>query len=52
MAGTQVEPGFVEPDYAGRSLGDVLPAVAAALGVDAGFHVERARAARRRRRTS
>ena len=33
MAGTQVEPGFVEPDYAGRTLGDVLPAVAQALGV-------------------
>ncbi len=38
MAGTQVEPGFVEPDYAGRSLGDVLPAVAQALGVPVGFH--------------
>ncbi|HET7349597.1 MAG TPA: nucleotide pyrophosphatase/phosphodiesterase family protein [Marmoricola sp.] len=30
--------GFVEPDYTGRSLGDVLPAAAAALGVDVGFH--------------
>jgi hypothetical protein len=28
---------FVEPAYHGRSLGDVLPAVAAAIGVDAGF---------------
>jgi hypothetical protein len=28
---------FVEPAYHDRSLGDVLPAVAAALGVDAGF---------------
>ncbi len=41
MAGTI--PGFVEPEYsaeglAGRTLGDVLPAVAAALGVPAGFH--------------
>ncbi len=36
------EPGFVEPDYSGtgtsRTLGDVLPAVAAALGVPVGFH--------------
>lgn len=31
-------PGFTEPDYGGRSLGDVLPAVATALGVDVGFH--------------
>ncbi len=38
-------PGFVEPEYsggssdaAGRSLGDVLPAVATALGVSVGFH--------------
>ncbi len=38
-------PGFVEPDYSGgssagtgRSLGDVLPAVASALGVSVGFH--------------
>ena len=31
-------PGFVEPDYAGRSLGDVLPAVARALGAQVGFH--------------
>jgi hypothetical protein len=38
VSGTQVEPGFVEPDYAGRSLGDVLPAVAGALGVSVGFH--------------
>lgn len=30
--------GFVEPAYGGRSLGDVLPAVATALGVDVGFH--------------
>lgn len=29
---------FVEPTYGGRTLGDVLPAVAAALGVDVGFH--------------
>lgn len=28
---------FVEPAYSDRSLGDVLPAVAAALGVEAGF---------------
>lgn len=28
---------FVEPGY-GRSLGDVLPAIATALGVDVGFH--------------
>ena len=28
---------FVEPAYGGRSLGDVLPAVARALGVDAGL---------------
>ncbi len=35
-------PGFVEPAYSGtapgRSLGDVLPAVASALGVSVGFH--------------
>ncbi len=35
-------PGFVEPDYSGAgpraTLGDVLPAVATALGVDVGFH--------------
>ncbi len=37
MAGRQLDPGFVEPDYAGRSLGDVLPAVAGALGVSIGF---------------
>ncbi|WP_310963789.1 alkaline phosphatase family protein [Nocardioides terrisoli] len=34
--------GFVAPDYGemvpGRTLGDVLPAVATALGVDVGFH--------------
>jgi hypothetical protein len=30
-------PGFVEPAYGIRSLGDVLPAVARALGVDAGL---------------
>lgn len=30
--------GFVEPGYGSRSLGDVLPAVATALGVDVGFH--------------
>jgi len=29
---------FVEPAYGGRSLGDVLPAIATALGVDVGFH--------------
>lgn len=29
---------FVEPEYGGRTLGDVLPAVATALGVDVGFH--------------
>lgn len=29
--------GFVEPAYQDRSLGDVLPAVASALGVEAGF---------------
>jgi hypothetical protein len=29
---------FVEPVYGGRTLGDVLPAIAAALGVDVGFH--------------
>jgi hypothetical protein len=29
---------FVEPAYGTRSLGDVLPAVATALGVDVGFH--------------
>jgi hypothetical protein len=29
---------FVEPSYGTRSLGDVLPAVATALGVDVGFH--------------
>ena len=29
---------FTAPAYEDRSLGDVLPAVAAAIGVDAGFH--------------
>lgn len=29
--------GFVSPAYGDRSLGDVLPAVAAAMGVDAGL---------------
>jgi len=29
---------FVEPAYDGRTLGNVLPAVATALGVDVGFH--------------
>jgi hypothetical protein len=33
-----VEEEFVEPVYGGRTLGDVLPAVATALGVDVGFH--------------
>ncbi|MCW2837732.1 MAG: alkaline phosphatase family protein [Marmoricola sp.] len=41
MASSSV-PGLVEPEYAGatpgRSLGDILPAVAAALGVPVGFH--------------
>ena len=31
-------PGFVEPSYGSRSLGDILPAVATALGADVGFH--------------
>lgn len=30
--------GVVEPRYGGRTLGDVLPAVARALGADVGFH--------------
>lgn len=30
--------GLVEPSYGGRTLGDVLPAVARALGIDVGFH--------------
>ena len=41
---TQGIRGFVEPAYGRRSLGDVLPAVAAALGADAGeagVHAER-----------
>lgn len=29
---------FVEPSYGGRTLGDVLPAIATALGADVGFH--------------
>ncbi|MCW2786996.1 MAG: type phosphodiesterase/nucleotide pyrophosphatase [Marmoricola sp.] len=29
---------FVEPQYGGRTLGDVLPAIATALGIDVGFH--------------
>jgi hypothetical protein len=29
---------FVEPKFGGRTLGDVLPAIATALGVDVGFH--------------
>jgi hypothetical protein len=33
-----VDGAFVEPAYGGRTLGDVLPAVARALGVDVGFH--------------
>jgi hypothetical protein len=39
---TQQVPGFVEPEYSGstpgRSLGDILPAVASALGMSVGFH--------------
>lgn len=35
---TTAAPGFVEPIYGGRTLGDILPAVATALGVDVGFH--------------
>lgn len=39
---TQHVPGFVEPEYSGttpgRTLGDILPAVANALGVPVGFH--------------
>ncbi len=38
MAPLQARAGFVEPDYSGRSLGDVLPAVATALGVAIGIH--------------
>jgi hypothetical protein len=34
----QMDDAFVEPQYGGRTLGDVLPAVARALGVDVGFH--------------
>jgi hypothetical protein len=33
-----VIPRFVAPAYQDRSIGDVLPAVADAMGVDAGFH--------------
>jgi hypothetical protein len=33
-----VTPEFTAPAYEDRSLGDVLPAVAQAMGVDAGFH--------------
>lgn len=29
---------FVEPSYGGRTLGDILPAIATALGADVGFH--------------
>ena len=36
--GESVKEEFVEPAYGGRTLGDVLPAVATALGVDVGFH--------------
>lgn len=36
MSGPVTEAGFVEPAYGDRSLGDVVPAVAAALGVPAG----------------
>jgi hypothetical protein len=35
---TASDDAFVEPAYAGRTLGNVLPAVATALGVDVGFH--------------
>ena len=38
MPPLQARAGFVEPDYSGRSLGDVLPAVATALGVGIGVH--------------
>ena len=37
MSTTSLSSGFVEPAYEDRSLGDVLPAVARALGVDAGL---------------
>ncbi len=33
---TSLEPGFVEPAYGQRSLGEVVPAVAAALGLEPG----------------
>jgi hypothetical protein len=36
--GPEIGHAFVEPAYGGRTLGDVLPAVATALGVDVGFH--------------
>lgn len=35
---TDTGAGFATPAYRDRSLGDVLPAIAAALGVDGGFH--------------
>ncbi len=38
MAGPADAAAFVEPTYGGRTLGDVLPAIATALGVDVGFH--------------
>lgn len=37
MSSTATRAGFVQPAYGERSLGDVLPAVARALGVDAGL---------------
>ena len=50
---TAPEPaGFTPPAYGDRSLGDVVPAVARALGVDARRAPGRPRAARPRRRTS
>ena len=38
MSTRRADDAFVEPVYGGRTLGDVLPAVARALGVDVGFH--------------